>query len=397
MNKKIIEKIKIAPLKPGVYLFKNKEKKNIYIGRAVNLRHRLKNYLNPTDPRIKKMVAEADDLVIKNTKNLLQAIILEANLIKKYEPFYNVKEKDNRSFVYIFIPKGGSEAKALLPPKTKWSYPKIIRGRELNKYLLSDAFVFGPIQSYSLAKNFLFLIRKIFPFSTCRLNQSRPCFYFQIGLCPGKCIGKISENDYQKIIDAMIDFLSGKTEKAKKFLETYYPEKLIFLNQIDDSALIIKEAEINFQQRVEAYDISHFGGKQTVGSLIVFENNDFNPSSYKRFKIKNALAHDDLSALKEMLERRFNHPEWDYPDLILVDGGKTQIKVAEEVLEEKKINIPVVGIAKFKNDKLIFGKNIKKSVKELLETSFDTLRKIRDEAHRFANSYRKKLMRIKTF
>ena len=385
MKKKIIEKIKNTPLKPGVYLFKNKEKKNIYIGRAVNLRHRLKNYLNPTDPRIKKMVAEADDLIIKTTKNLLQAIILEANLIKKYEPFYNVKEKDNRSFVYIMI------------PKTKWSYPKIIRGRELNKYLLSDAFVFGPIQSYSLAKNFLFLIRKIFPFSTCRLNQSRPCFHFQISLCPGKCIGKISENDYQKIINAMIDFLNGKMRKVKKFLKTYYPEKLSFLDQIDDTALMVKEAEINFQQRIEAYDISHFGGKQTVGSLIVFENNDFNPSFYKRFKIKNALAHDDLSALKEMLERRFNHPEWDYPDLILVDGGRTQVKVAEEVLKEKKLKIPVIGIAKFKNDKLIFGKNIKKSVKELLETSFDTLRKIRDEAHRFANSYRKKLMRIKNF
>jgi len=383
MKKKIIEKIENAPLKPGVYLFKNKEKKNIYIGRAVNLRHRLKNYLNPTDPRIKKMVAEADDLIIKTTKNLLQAIILEANLIKKYEPFYNVKEKDNRSFVYIMI------------PETKWSYPKIIRGRELNKYLLSDAFVFGPIKSYSLAKNFLFLIRKIFPFSTCRLNQSRPCFYFQISLCPGKCVGKISENDYQKIINAMIDFLNGKMRKVKKFLKTYYPEKLSFLDQIDDTALMVKEAEINFQQRIEAYDISHFGGKQTVGSLIVFENNDFNPSCYKRFKIRNALAHDDLSALKEMLERRFDHPEWGYPDLILIDGGRTQIKVAEEVLKEKKLKIPVIGIAKFKNDKLIFGRNIKKSVKELLETSFDTLRKIRDEAHRFANSYRKKLMRIK--
>ena len=383
MKKKIIEKIENAPLKPGVYLFKNKEKKNIYIGRAVNLRHRLKNYLNPTDPRIKKMVAEADDLIIKTTKNLLQAIILEANLIKKYEPFYNVKEKDNRSFVYIMI------------PETKWSYPKIIRGRELNKYLLSDAFVFGPIKSYSLAKNFLFLIRKIFPFSTCRLNQSRPCFYFQISLCPGKCVGKISENDYQKIINAMIDFLNGKMRKVKKFLKTYYPEKLSFLDQIDDTALMVKEAEINFQQRIEAYDVSHFGGKQTVGSLIVFENNDFNPSCYKRFKIRNALAHDDLSALKEMLERRFDHPEWGYPDLILIDGGRTQIKVAEEVLKEKKLKIPVIGIAKFKNDKLIFGRNIKKSVKELLETSFDTLRKIRDEAHRFANSYRKKLMRIK--
>jgi excinuclease UvrABC nuclease subunit len=303
----------------------------------------------------------------------LEAIILEANLIKKYEPFYNVKEKDNRSFVYLVI------------PKIKWSWPKIIRSREAEKYLLSNAFVFGPLQSYSLAKIFLFLVRKIFPYSNCKLNQGRPCFYFQIGLCAGKCIGKISERDYQCLINALIDFLSGRRRKAKNFLKTYYPEKLPLLNRIEDSALIINEPTITpLKQRIEAYD-----------SLVVFENGDFNPSNYKRFKIRNALPADDLSALKEMLLRRFNHPEWKLPDLILIDGGKTQIQTAEKILNEKEIKIPVIGIAKFNNDKLIFGKNIKKSVKELLEISFDTLRKIRDEAHRFANAYRKKLMRIK--
>ena len=384
MKKELIQKIKNAPEKPGVYLFKDKNKKPIYIGRAINLKNRLKNYLNPDDLRIRQMTDKAEFLQTKTTKNLLEAIILEANLIKKYEPFYNVKEKDNRSFVYLVI------------PKIKWSWPKIIRGREVDKYLLSNAFVFGPLQSYSLAKNFLFLLRKIFPYSTCKLNQGRPCFHYQIGLCLGKCIGKISESDYQRLIDALIDFLSGKIQKAKKFLKTYYPEKLPLLDQIEDTSLIINESPISsLKQKIEAYDISHFSGKETVGSLVVFENGDFNPSAYKRFKIRNAAPADDLSALKEMLERRFNHLEWGLPDLILIDGGKTQVQVAQKVLNEKKIKIPVVGIAKFNNDKLVFGKNIKKSVKELLEISFDTLRKIRDEAHRFANSYRKTLMRIK--
>jgi len=384
MKKELIQKIKNAPEKPGVYLFKDKNKKPIYIGRAINLKNRLKNYLNPDDLRIRQMTDKAEFLQTKTTKNLLEAIILEANLIKKYEPFYNVKEKDNRSFVYLVI------------PKIKWSWPKIIRGREVDKYLLSNAFVFGPLQSYSLAKNFLFLLRKIFPYSTCKLNQGRPCFHYQIGLCLGKCIGKISESDYQRLIDALIDFLSGKIQKAKKFLKTYYPEKLPLLDQIEDTSLIINESPISsLKQKIEAYDISHFSGKETVGSLVVFENGDFNPSAYKRFKIRNAAPADDLAALNEMLERRFNHLEWGLPDLILIDGGKTQVQVAQKVLNEKKIKIPVVGIAKFNNDKLIFGKNIKKSVKELLEISFDTLRKIRDEAHRFANSYRKTLMRIK--
>lgn len=383
MKNKIIEKIKKAPHQPGVYIFKNKKGEIIYVGRAVDLKNRLKNYLKPVDLKTKEMVNKADQLTIKKTSNLLEAIITEANLIKKYEPFYNIKEKDDRSFVYIVI------------PKTEWTFPKIIRGRELEKYLISDAFIFGPIQSYSLAKNFLLLIRKVFPYSTCRLNQNRPCFHYQIGLCAGKCIGAIDHKDYQKLIDALIAFLNGQITKSKKFLKEYSPQKLNLLSQIDDSILINKEfSEIKISQKIEGYDISHFSGKETVGSLVVFENGDFNKNAYRRFKIKNAKPNDDLSALQELIERRLNHPEWPYPHLILVDGGKTQIKTIEKVLEKKNLKIPVVGIAKFQNDKLVFGKNIKKSIKDLLQISFDILKKIRDEAHRFANQYRKKLMKI---
>ncbi|MCX8015950.1 MAG: GIY-YIG nuclease family protein [Patescibacteria group bacterium] len=384
MTNKIAQKIKKAPRQPGVYIFKNKKGEIIYVGRAVNLKNRLSNYLRPNDLKTQEMIKEADNLTIKKTSNLLEAIILEANLIKKHQPFYNIKEKDNRSFVYIVI------------PKIKWSYPRIVRGRELQKYLLSNAFIFGPLQSYSLAKNLLLLLRKVFPYSTCRINQARPCFHYQIGLCAGKCIGVITENDYQKIIESLIDFLSGQISKAKKFLQKYYPQKLNLISQIDDSILIKKEVnDIKITQKIEGYDISHFSGKNTVGSLVVFENGEFNKKAYRKFKIRTALPHDDLSALKELIERRFNHSEWPYPDLILVDGGKTQINTIEKILEKRELKIPVIGIAKFQNDKLIFGKNIKKSIKELLQLSFDILKQIRDEAHRFANQYRKALMKIK--
>lgn len=384
MTNKIAQKIKKAPRQSGVYIFKNKENEIIYVGRAINLKNRLSNYLRPNDLKTQEMIKEADNLIIKKTSNLLEAIILEANLIKKYQPFYNIKEKDNRSFVYIVM------------PKIKWSYPRIVRGRELQKYLLSNAFVFGPLQSYALAKNLLLLLRKIFPYSTCRINQGRPCFHYQIGLCAGKCIGVITENDYQKIIESLIDFLSGQIPKAKKFLQKYYPQKLNLISQIDDAILIKKEVgDIKITQKIEGYDISHFSGKNTVGSLVVFENGDFNKNAYRKFKIKTALPHDDLSALKELIERRFNHSEWPYPDLILVDGGKNQINIIEKILEKRGLKIPVIGIAKFQNDKLIFGKNIKKSIKELLQLSFDVLKQIRDEAHRFANQYRKTLMKIK--
>ena len=194
MKEQIVQKIKKAPTSPGVYFFRNKQNKIIYIGRAVNLKNRLKNYLSPIDPKTKKMTEEANSLSWKKTHNLLEAIILEASSIKQYQPFYNIREKDNRSFVYIVI------------PNISWSYPKIIRAREVDKYLISKTFVFGPLQSYSLAKNFLLIIRKIFPYSTCHFNQGKPCFYYQIGLCSGKCLGKIKEKEYQKLINALIAF-----------------------------------------------------------------------------------------------------------------------------------------------------------------------------------------------
>jgi excinuclease ABC subunit C len=383
MNQKIAQKIKKAPLAPGVYFFRNKDSETIYIGRAANLKNRLKNYLAPTDPKTKKMTEEAVSVEWKTTKNLLEAIVLEANLIKKCQPFFNIKEKDNRSFVYIII------------PQTKWPYPRIVRGRELSKFQPHNTFIFGPLQSYSLAKNFLHSLRKVFPYSTCAFNSGRPCFHYQIGLCLGKCVNKISETDYNKIIQAMINFLQGKIKKAKIFLKKNYPEKLKLFDQMEDAYLITNEEfRLSPQLKIEGYDISHFGGKETVGAMVVFQNQDIDPSQYRLFKIRNAPKNDDLLALAEMFERRLNHPEWPYPNLILVDGGREQVKIFEKVLAQRKISIPVVGISKFQNDKLIFGK-MKKSVKDLVELSKNDLLKLRDEAHRFANNYRKKLMSVK--
>lgn len=378
--RKINRKIKLAPESPGVYFFK-KNNEFIYIGRALNLKNRLADYLRSSDLKTKRMTAEADDLSIKKTADLLEAVILEANLIKKYQPKYNIREKDNRSFIYIVV------------PKTDWPYPFLVRGRELDKYRPENAFVFGPLKSFSLAKNLLLVLRRIFPYSTCRLNSGKPCFHYQIGLCPGKCLGLITEKEYRKNIDNLILVLSGQKEKAARNLED--PWKKYLLQNLDDSLLIVREensGESLIDKKIEAYDISHLSGKETVGAMVVFENGDFDKTLYRLFKIKTAKRSDDLSALAEMIERRIKHKEWAYPDLILVDGGKTQVKTAQKILDQNKISIPVVGIAKFKGDKLVFGK-IKKSLKELIVLSFGQLRKARDEAHRFANSFRKRILK----
>lgn len=369
MKKVVIKKIKEAKGVSGVYLFRNSEKEIIYVGRATSLKSRLANYLNSNDLKTIGMTNEAADLETRTTKNLLEAIILESNLIKKYLPKYNIKEKDNRSFVYIVI------------PKKDWTYPLLVRERELKKYppdLPKTGFIFGPLTSYSLAKNLLLNLRKNFPWSTCSLNRERPCFHFQIGLCPGKCTGKINKTDYQKNIADLIKFLQGK----KKIKDLKINEAILVNNE--------NENEKNFWRRIEAFDISHFFGQETVGAMTVLEDGFLANDQYRIFKIKTARKHDDLSAISELISRRFNHREWPFPDLIVIDGGKGQVNLVTKTLKSLNIEIPVVGISKYAGDKLIFGQT-KKSIQLIIEMSKNKLLLLRNEAHRFANKLRKKI------
>ncbi|MBI5079483.1 GIY-YIG nuclease family protein [Candidatus Wolfebacteria bacterium] len=392
----LLSKAKKFPLGTGVYLFLDKKGKAFYVGRASSLRGRVLSYFRPdAEPRLKEMVESADGIKYFKTDSVLEAVILEANLIKKYWPKYNIKEKDDRSFVYIAIPKN--------------DYPKplIIRGRELEKFPIGSAEIFGPYQSLSLAKNALNIIRKIFPYSACRPFSGKPCFYYQIGLCPGLCVGAVSKKDYLKNIRNIVLFLSGEKKNLLKKLAKENPEKAAALKHVQDVALIKNENEIgnwkleieNLAKRIEGYDISHLSGKETVGSMVVFSGGEPDKSQYRLFKIKEAPANDDLRALEEMITRRFNHFEWPAPDFILIDGGKPQVDYISKILKEKAINIPLAGISKYggtahkmgeprsdrsERDKLVFQKGVKKSSKELVESLKPILLKVREEAHRFA-------------
>src|SRR3989338_2729991 len=183
---KIIKKAKSFPNQPGIYWF-SKKGKRIYVGKAASLRKRISSYFRNKDLRINVMINEADNISFKKTNSVLEAVIFEANAIKKYLPKYNIKEKDDRTFVYLVI------------PKEDFPRPFIARAREVGKYA-SRSYVFGPYQSYRILKIILNLIRKIFPFSTCKptnsygrirvaeaqraeARYSRACFDYQIGLC----------------------------------------------------------------------------------------------------------------------------------------------------------------------------------------------------------------------
>jgi excinuclease ABC subunit C len=380
--------IKRMPNGPGVYIFLEKNNTPLYIGRATYLKRRVLSYFNkPQDYRIREMVSRAASIKYRKTDNLLEAVVLEANLIKKHWPKYNVREKDNRSFTYIVI------------PKTDFPRPLIARKRELEKFPQDR--VFGPYQSLSLIKNALRIIRRIFPYSTCKIGGGKPCFDYQIGLCPGACIGAVSKENYKKNIDNIILLLKGENKKLFRRLKKENLEKISALKYIQDVSLIkdeFKNSKLkikNSAKRIEGYDISHFSGKETYGSMVVFLDNKPDKSHYRLFKIKEAPANDDLRALQEAIIRRFRHREWRFPDLILIDGGKPQVSFISKTLKTISVPVPLVGISKFGGDELVFPPQLKKSTKELIETNKNILLKVREEAHRFAIKFsRRKLRKI---
>ena len=383
---KIKSLIKSAPVKSGVYFWLGKNKEVLYVGRATNLKNRLGQYLqSKVEARISEMVSLASSVRYEITDSVLEAIILEAKYIKKYWPKYNVKDRDDRSFIYLVM------------PKKDFTTPLIIRGHDLKKFPAGTAQVFGPYQSYYLLKNALRLLRPLFPYSTCRAHSGKACFDYQIGLCPGTCVSKISARDYQKNINNLTLLLGGQKKRLLKKLLRENPAKAQALKHLQEVSLLTKEQNLSEERlsRLEGYDISHHAGKESYGAMVVFINGEPDTSSYRLFKIKDAPSADDERALLEVLLRRFKHQEWPLPELIMIDGGLPQINFLSRELSKFNINIPLVGISKFSGDKLVFSKQVKKLQKSLAENIKPTLLKLREEAHRFANYGRLRNSRFK--
>ncbi len=394
------DQAKKFPLSPGVYIWLDKNNTPLYVGRATSLRRRVLQYFRKDiDSRIGEMVSLANKIKHHQTATVLDAIILEANLIKKYWPKYNVKDRDDRSFIYIVF------------PKTDFPKPIVVRGRELVQFPESSASIFGPFQSLTLVRGALKIIRRIFSYSNCKFT-GKPCFDYQVGLCPGICVGAISKKDYQKNINNIILLLKGekrrvskdgtrhdfvKSNKLLKKLTKENPMAALALKHFQDVTLITREESAggeNKFNRIEGYDISHFAGKEVYGSMVVFTNGQPDKSQYRLFKIR-TVGNNDLEALKEMLERRLKHTEWPKPDLILIDGGKPQVDYIAKTMAQYQVVVPFLGLAKLYGDRLVFPAGTKNVFKDLAETIKRILQQVRDEAHRFANVARRRSMALK--
>lgn len=340
---------------------------------------------------IAKMLEEAEKIEFIETDSVLEALILEASQIKKYQPIYNSKEKDDKSYNYVTF--------------TQENFPQIIITRGSGTY--------GPFPHGGELKEALKIIRKIFPYrDTCTpceasAKQGKPCkscFYAQIGLCPGVCTGWISKKDYRKIIYHLKLFFEAKKPKLikslekemklfakeQKFEEAEKVKRQIFsLKHIQDIALIKENLTTNNRQpttfRIEAYDIAHISGKYVVGVMVVVENGELNKSQYRKFRICDD-QNNDTANLKEVLTRRLAHPEWRFPNLIVVDGGKGQLNATKEVLKKTGLNIDVVSVVKDEKHKArgILGDGQSRALTRVIFLA-------NSEAHRFAIAFHRKL------
>lgn len=390
------------PETPGVYLMKDARGGLLYIGKAANLKRRVSSYfLRSHDHRIEKMIGKIHSIVYQKTDTALEALILEAKLIKKNQPPYNILEKDDKSFLFVEI--------------TNEPFPRVllVRGKEKKA---ANGTHYGPFILGASIREALRIVRRIFPWNmhpdAVVGTLPKPCFDYQIGLCPGTCVGAVSRRDYAKVIRGIKLIFEGKKERIIKILEkemnraskTLEFEKaaklrgqIFSLKHIQDVALI-RDADFGFPgaksepSRIEGYDISNISGGSAVGSMVVFTNGKANREQYRKFKIRTFKSANDVGMLREVLRRRFRHSEWPLPTMILIDGGKGQVNAVREVLDEAGFRIPVVGIAKgSKRKKNEFVGAIPESIPE------KTLIRVRDEAHRFAISYHRTIRSARSF
>ncbi len=419
------------PDTPGVYVMKDAAGKVLYVGKAANLKRRVSSYFErPHDIRIQTLVSRIASIDLNKTDSALEALILEAELIKKLRPPFNVREKDDKSFLYVEI-----EARERFPRVM------LVRGKDAQRGTR-----YGPFTSASSAREAMRILRRIFPWSTHAPEvvgrMKRPCFDHEVGLCPGTCTGAVTREDYMAHVIAPLKlfFEGGKKrvvamfekemKAAAKALDFERAEKLrrrIFaLRHIQDSTLISenevllpaavgpaaaqaagtagaadgKQPAAPHVYRIEGYDISNISGTAAVGSMVVFEDGEPNKDEYRKFRIRGVSGPNDVGMLTEVLERRFaakhrgtdaaagGRAGWRMPDLILIDGGLAQANAAKKVLLRAGLRIPILGIAKGperkRND--IIGAMPRGVRKE-------TLVRVRDEAHRFAIGYHKNLRR----
>jgi len=408
------------PKTSGVYCFAEKvseaRRPLIYIGKAINIRNRVKNHFQQPSYRDNLFMDKAGKIGFLETGSEIEALILEANLIKKYQPKFNVVWRDDKNYFYVAVAQNEDRIPYIFithQPNTKHPTP-------------NTQFV-GPFVEGTALKKTLKFLSRVFPYYTTTKHPKIKCTYCHLGLCPGPEPDLVK---YKKNIKKLILILKGKRNAALNSLKKEM-NKLSGENKFEEAAKIrdriynlqqvmshthvisdsekmatnltaVKNTTISMLQgllglkkihKIECYDVSNIQGKFATASMVVFTDGVADKSQYKKFKIRMKNEPDDIAMLNETIERRLAHKEWPLPDVMLIDGGKAQLNVAIKIKNQiaKTKNIKVASIAKRNKELFIEGRNKPILLKTLPQGIYNLILQLDDEAHRFAIAYHKKL------
>jgi len=395
------KKVDSLPDLPGVYIYKDSSGEIIYIGKAKSLKKRAQSYLSRfLSAKTQAMVAKIADLEYILTPTESQAQLLEAALIKEKQPQYNISLKDDKSFPLIRI--------------SDEDFPVVSICRREKQPKNDNAAYFGPYTSSQLLRQALKVIRQVFGFRSCKSMPKSPCLYFRLKLCPGPCVNKISRKAYREIIENIRLFLDSQYEKLVYNLslrmeelsqERRFEEAAVIRDRICALSAIAKGGSVPGNEeleglkkiagtrglplRIEGFDISNISGKEATGSMVSFYKGSPDKDNYRRFRIKTVSGIDDYSMLREVVRRRYSRlkeEKRDLPDLVLIDGGKQHFLAAEDELKKLGLDLALISIAK--KEENIYTKHGCGVLKMRSDSpGLNLIRRVRDEAHRFALKY----------
>ena len=416
MRDQLLQKLKTLPAAPGVYFHKDAKGEVIYVGKAAVLKNRVRQYFHKTekDPKTEALVREIADTDWTVVDTEMDALFLESEMIKRYRPKWNILLRDDKTVIYVRI-----DMKSEVP------YVSFTRTPQDDK-----ATYIGPFYGKLAVEKALRILRKVFPYYD-KPYDGKKTLNTDLGLAPGIEIGKTTPQEYKKDLRKLILYLEGGRHKLMSDLERQMKQaakaenfeeaaalrqqlfglkelqkKIVFsdkefLDISSDQALVDLQMGLHLAEpprRIEGYDISHQSGTNVVGSMVVFVNGVSDRGEYRKFKLHRQ-KNDDTANLREVLERRLKHTEWEYPQLIILDGGLGQVNAVRDLLAEK--NIAVVG-----RDKS--GDHTRNSAVRLVVPDGEgyklinlspeshvakLIARIDEEAHRFAITYHSLLKR----
>jgi excinuclease ABC subunit C len=432
VNKTLETKLKDLPASPGVYFHKDSQGNIIYVGKAAVLKNRVRQYFQASrgrDPKTEALVAEIADVDWMRTDSELEALFLEAEMIRRYMPRFNILARDDKAMCFIRI-------------DYKSNYPTV----SITRRPLDDgAKYYGPYLSALAVRSALKLLRRIFPFATKKsVGQKRATLDYHLGLDPGLEDERTTLEEYRSNLRKLMAVIEGKKGKIIKELEkdmkwasknkdyeaaAKLRNRLFSLQGINKQVVfsdkefldISKDHALNelvqllglerFPKRIEGYDISHQQGSDVTASMVVFTNGASDKAAYRKFKTYTN-KNDDFYNMNETIKRRLspkNLKAWGKPDLILIDGGKGQLDAAIKARDERELALPFIGLAKREeqivvdpsrsnvtlNDQVLHQLGGFKTLSEhyiLINVPKSTnlvklLQRLRDESHRFAVSY----------